>query len=179
MRASLYKWLKRGAGRRAVIIAFTKPLARRNIEKRVRTINYVNNSYNVRLKELEQNNIIECINPEDGRKKVYRLTKRGERFARKFAAEQGREFIYNDKEVDWNLYGWVISCPRREKIFIEITEEGKRLRDISIDAPRGYKHDVLSLLARKKLIRRKKVGWKVYYILTKKGREIKSLILKP
>ena len=73
----LYAWLKRGKRRQGILKVINKsekPLTKNKIRKKIRI---AMSNASVILKELSKNGLIECLNPEDGLGKLFRITKIG------------------------------------------------------------------------------------------------------
>lgn len=80
----LFAWLKRGARRRAVLLLLkdtSNPLTANDMKDK---LNVALPQLSFTLKELRENHLVECLNPEDKIGKIYKITQKGKELLRGF-----------------------------------------------------------------------------------------------
>ena len=130
-------YLKKGACRRAVLIAFDRPQTPTELKKKTK----VKEDYITRLlREFRKLGLIECLNNSELSGRIYRLTPKGRRLRNILCKklENYKPYKEPDKDFDWMAYAKVMRGKQRKAVFLVMdtvwrTREGIRRKALEIN----------------------------------------------
>src|SRR3989338_2997502 len=175
-------YLKKGACRRAVLIAFDRPQTPTELKKKTK----VKEDYITRLlREFRGLGLIECLNNSELSGRIYRLTPKGRRLRNILCKklENYKPYKEPDKDFDWMAYAKVMRGKQRKAVFLVMdtvwrTREGIRRKALEINNKiwRPNSYEVLNDLLKAELIETTWERNKAYYRLSETGAKLKELI---
>jgi len=165
---------------RAVLEVMNKPKIPAEIREQT-GLNKGNNLSST-LKELVHQDLIYCLNKKTRLGKLYGLTKKGARLRKKL----GLADYYQPKDINWNLYGWVV-CGKQRKAIIramvpDVPMSLRTIRERALEhnsrISRTNANDILQCYVRYKLLLKIKIINKVNFKLTRSGNYIKEQLIE-
>ncbi len=137
------------------------------------------------LRQLCRLKLMRCMNSISRTGRVYGLTHKGIGIRKKIC-DKNKLTPYIEPEINWPLYGWVISGRQKKAILLGIKQQFLPLKYIRENA-RNYDprisrmnaHDIIQLFVKKRIVRRTMQNDRIIYSLTKKGETLRSQLFKP
>lgn len=141
------------------------------------------NNISATIKELVDRGLIHCLNRKARVGRVYGLTKKGIRTRKKLGFKE----YCHPQDIDWDLYGYVVSGKQRRTILKAMSENipmtsrliRERANEYNPRISRTNANDILQQFVRKKLTQKRKKGNSVHFILMNNGHRIKDQLSKP
>ena len=131
-----------------------------------------------RMKRLANLGLVCCLKPKKRLGQLFGLTKKGITTRRKL----GFKDYYQPHDIDWNLYGWVVSGSQRRAMLKAMSENmpmssrliRERANEYNSRISRTNANDILHGFVKQRLSYKAKQDNKVYFRLTKVGQKIKE-----
>ena len=133
------------------------------------------------LKALLSSEFIYCLNPKARTGKLYGITNKGKRLRKKLGCSE----FHQPDDVNWNLYGWIVSGKQRRAILKALCDDclmsarliRERAQEYNRHISRINTYDVLQQFVRKKIVKKIKEKCRVYFVLTTVGKKIRQQLL--
>jgi predicted transcriptional regulator len=133
------------------------------------------------IKALGALDLIYCLNQKAKMGKLYGVTNKGKRVRKKLNFKE----YHQPDDIDWDLYGWIVSGKQRRVILIAICDDcqisarliRERAQHHNGHISRINTYDVLKEFTKKKIVTRYTKKHKVYFYLTRKGQKIRQQLL--
>ena len=164
-------WLQQPKVKR-ILLSFSIPKTPKQVEKEI-------GIKKLKLKPFLEKKLIESLNPEASKGRLYVLTGKAKRLLK-------LSYLRKDRQKDWDIIGWIIASPRQRLVVIKTFDFVKRTSEnIRIRVSRYNSHltristkQILKGLISKRLIETEMNGRKRYYWLSEKGNDIVIAIEK-
>ena len=180
---NIYHWLLRSKRRKAVVSGLIQPSTVKQIASKA-SISL--DACSRVLWELMLHAIIQCLNPEARRSRLYWLTSLGIRCQSRLRKSRGlHEAKHNVPDIDWKLYGWICFNHRAAiiKSLVNAMQPAsikrlilQRYPDVKISA--NNVRDIIQLFLINGIVRPVHVKRKahLHYELTETGKTMQRLI---
>ena len=178
-------WLHQGERRQQIIIRLRQPMTALQLSKHtdmpLDCCSYV-------LNELSLYKLVQCMNPQSKRSRLYWLTNMGKQCQKELLKENSRpSLVYDFPTIDWELYGWVCYT-HRAAIIRALTEplqpatikRRATLRNPDLKMSANNVRDVIKLFLQKGIVKSMKIQKKTHlrYELTELGKKLQNLLMK-
>ncbi len=178
-------WLHQGERRQQIIVRLKQPMTALQLSKHtgmpLDCCSYV-------LNELSLYKLVNCMNPQSRRSRLYWLTNMGKHCQKELLKENGRPgLVYDFPAVDWELYGWVCFS-HRAAIIRALTEplqpaaikRRAKLRFPNLTMSANNVRDIIKLFLQRGIVEPVKNRKKVHlrYELTELGKKLQNLLMK-
>lgn len=173
------KWLRKKGERTAVLRIMTKPMTPTEIGEKI-------GLKRIRVRGFLEKGIFKCLTPKAKKGRVYGLTEKGQKTAKRLAKDEDRAYSYFELDIDWYSYGWITCSKPVRMIFKAVATGRESVKEIDeyLKAPGrqliltySYKYKLLRDLVKKGLLSVSGDKRKLF-ALTEKGKEIKDVILR-
>lgn len=100
-----YRWLGRSRWRKRIVLTMRQPLTAKQLARRLENDR---DECSELLSELALHRMVQCLNPEANRSRVYWLTQLGVRCQERLSESEKVPWVRpRIPEIDWSLYGWI------------------------------------------------------------------------
>jgi len=176
-------WLRRDERRLRLLREFSQPLTAHQL---ARQHGARRSGCSAVLRELARHGLMECLNPEARRSRVYGLTPKGVALQQRLRDQAGLRPFPEAPAVDWSLYGWV--CYSHRGAVLRVLDEPlqpsaikrkARYYEPGIRMSANNVRDVIKLFVEQGIVRpvRSPGRARPRYELTRRGHALQGLLL--
>ena len=181
--SNAYHWLTQGTRRQAVLIKLTQPMTAGQLHERV---GISEKSCSEALAELLSHGLVNCLNPEARRSRLYWISDLGSRCRRRLVRSgHSLPAELHLPQVDWELYGWVCYS-HRSTVIRTLTvpmqpsaiKRRARFNNPNLRMSAANVRDVIRLFLRRGIVKTVQIKGERHprYDLTETGKHLRSLL---